>query len=413
VSVGGTLHRKLRALRAVVAVIEHDSVTQAARVLHLSPSAVGRAIADVESELGFALFQRTVRGLVPKPAGTLLGVRARRALNELANGYREVLARTPRAEGAERGAQRFAAVVTSPQLTSFVAVADCGSGALAAQRLQCSQPTIQRNLDQIEALAGMKLLRRTPKGTELTEDGRALLAPVKRALSELVLAEDELGRFGGRQHGSVIVAALPLSCGFLLPRAMERLMSKYPHLTVTVVDGTYDALVRQLQHADVDMIVGALRTRGVPADIHQEALFDDSLRVVARAGHPAFDRPMATLADLAGYDWIAPLPGTPGRETFTRAFANDGLAPPRTQLQVNNYAVLRGLLSDSDRLALMSPVQICEELRSGELAVLPVPVRGATRLIGVATRSDSVLSPDVLALIEELRAVSVEVPNLA
>ncbi|MGF6408512.1 LysR family transcriptional regulator [Paraburkholderia sp. MM5482-R1] len=407
---GGVLLLKLRSLRAVVAVIGHESVTQAAHSLHLSPSAVARAVSDIESELGFPLFQRSVRGLVPNPAGSLLGMRATRALAELADGHREAFAHAVRPGGAERnverGAGRFAEVVTLPQLSSFVAVSELGSGALAAQRLQCSQPTIQRNLDQLENLSGMKLFRRTPQGTRLTDDGLALLGPVKRALWELAIADDELGRFGGRRHGSVVVAALPLSSSFLLPQAIDRLLCKHTDLMVTIVDGTYDALIRQLRHADIDMIVGALRVHDVPSDILQEALFDDTLTVVARPGHPCFKQCATTLADLMAYDWLTPLPGTPARTTFERIFVADGLAPPKTRLQVNSSAVVRGLLSGSNRLALLSPVQIFEELQSGELAVAPVPLRDATRAIGIATRRDGVLSPGALQLVEELRAVS-------
>lgn len=413
VPAGGVLLRKLRALRAVVAVIGHDSVTQAAQTLHLSPSAVARAISDIESELGFPLFQRSVRGLVPNPAGSLLGMRAAHVLGELADGYRDALARTAPHDSADRSASRFAAVVTPPQLTSFVAVAELGSGALAAHRLQCSQPTIQRNLDQLEELAGVKLFRRTPQGTRLTDDGAALLGPVKRALWELAIADDELGRFGGRRHGSVVVAALPLASGFLLPHAIDRLVCNQPDLTVTIVDGTYDALVRQLRHADIDMIVGALRAQDVPPDIRQEVLFDDALQVVARIGHPCFDAPAATLAELTGYDWLTPLPGTPARVTFERVFMSAGLEPPKARLQVNSSAVVRGLLFGSDRLALLSPVQIFEELKSGELAVVPVPVRDAIRSIGIVTRSDGMLSPGALQLIDELRAVSAEVHGRA
>ena len=88
------LCRKLRGLRAMVAVLECDSVARAARMLHLSQSAVARSISDIEAELGFPLFHRSGRGLIPNAAGQRLGVRATRALAELANGYREAFAAT-------------------------------------------------------------------------------------------------------------------------------------------------------------------------------------------------------------------------------------------------------------------------------------------------------------------------------
>ncbi|MGR9577367.1 LysR family transcriptional regulator [Pandoraea sputorum] len=402
------LVRKLRGLRAMVAVLECDSVARAARMLHLSQSAVARSISDIEAELGFPLFHRSGRGLIPNAAGQRLGVRATRALAELANGYREAFAATAsQADGGARAASRFAAVVAPQQLTSFIAVAELGSGPLAATRLQCSQPTIQRNLDQLEDLIGIKLFRRTPRGTRLTDEAVALLGPVKRALAELAIAEDELAPFGGRQQGTVIVAALPLSSGFLLPKAIDSLLHKSPYLSVTVVDGTYEALVRQLRQADVDMIVGALRANDVPPDIRQEALFEDHLSVVARADHPCLTSGKTpTLAELAGYGWVSPLPCTPARGVFERVFHAEGLALPHTQVHASSSPVVRGLLSSSDRLALLSPVQITSELRTGELAVVPVTLQHARRSIGVATRRDGLLSPAAEQLLDELRALA-------
>ena len=402
------MHRKLRALRAVVAVIECDSVARAAEAMHLSASAVARAILDVENTLGFPLFQRSGRGLIANPAGRVLGTRATRAMQELATGYKEAFASTAtHRDGGARAATRFSAVVSAQQLTSFVAIAELGSGPLAAARLQCSQPTVQRNLDQLEDLIGIKLFRRTPRGTRLTDEATALLGPVRRALAEIAVAEDELAPFGGRQQGSVYVAALPLSSGHVLPCAIDLLLARQPHLQVTVVDGTYDALVQQLRQADVDMIVGALRSDEVSPDVRQEALFEDRLSVVARAGHPAMQSPgPLRLAELARYAWLMPLPGTPGRQAFEQAFRAEGVALPCPRLQVNSTPVVRGLLSGNDRLALLSPLQIDNELRSGELVVLPVPLQQVVRTIGVATRRDGLLSPGALQMLEALRKVS-------
>lgn len=407
-SESGVLCRKLRALRAIVAVIECDSVARAARMLHLSQSAVARSISDIEAELGFELFHRSGRGLTPNAAGQRLGVRANRALAELANGYRDAFAAsTAQTDGGLRAASRFAAVVAPQHLTSFTAVAELGSGQLAASRLQCSQPTIQRNLDQLEDLIGIKLFRRTPKGTRLTDEAVALLGPVKRALAELAIAEDELAPFGGKQQGTILVAALPLSSGFLLPKAIDSLLHKHPYLSVTVVDGTYEALVRQLRQADVDMIVGALRQADVPADIRQEPLFEDHLSVVARAGHPCLKLPRPVkLSELSDYGWVSPLPSTPARGVFERVFQAEGLTLPRTQVHASSAPVVRGLLFSSDRLALLSPVQITVELRNKELEIVPVELQHATRAIGVATRRDGLLSPSAMALLDELRTIA-------
>jgi DNA-binding transcriptional LysR family regulator len=51
--------------RSFLAALEHGSLLGAARALHMSQPTVGRHIAELESQLGVVLFERTGRGLVP------------------------------------------------------------------------------------------------------------------------------------------------------------------------------------------------------------------------------------------------------------------------------------------------------------------------------------------------------------
>jgi LysR family transcriptional regulator for metE and metH len=61
-----------RDLQVVLAVAAVGSTAKAAGVLHLSQSAVSRALVLAEGKLGVPLFERRARGLVPTPAGRRL-----------------------------------------------------------------------------------------------------------------------------------------------------------------------------------------------------------------------------------------------------------------------------------------------------------------------------------------------------
>ncbi len=393
-----------RGLRAVVAVADQGTVVAAAQVLHLSQPAVTRALRGLEDALGLALFERGARGMLPTAAGRILAVRARRTFTELAS---SCACAQGTAHNAQVLGQRFAAMVTPHLLDSLVAVAEQGSAPQAGHLLGRAQPTVHRNLAEIERLVGVALFHRSPLGTRLTDAGQTLLCGVKRALADLAVAHEELAAFDGRPTAQIRIAALPLSSGFLIPRVLERLMACQPHLQVTILDGTYDAMLQHLRRAEVDLIVGALRS-SPPADLEQQALFEDRLEVVARAGHPCLAAPAQDLAALVHANWIAPLPDTPARLAFAQMFDSAGLAQPQSRLQVNSPALVRTLLLAGDRLALVSPLQIAAELRSGELAVVPLGRPPTLRTIGVTTRQGARLSPAVQAVCAELRAVAAQ-----
>lgn len=62
---------KMMALTIFVAAAEHASFSRAAEQLGKTPSAITKAVAHLESELGVRLFERTTRRMALTEAGTL------------------------------------------------------------------------------------------------------------------------------------------------------------------------------------------------------------------------------------------------------------------------------------------------------------------------------------------------------
>lgn len=384
----------LRLLRCVVAVAEAGSAARAGGRLHLSVSAVTRAVQQAEAEMGLPLFERGARGMLCTPAGQLLVARAARAFGELQRGLGS--GALPR--------------VSDAMLAALLAVADTRSEAAAAQRLGLSQPAVHQALRQLEHGARRPLFERTRRGTRLSEDGEALLRHARLALAELRTGQDEVAAFRGLASGRVAVGAMPISADVLVPQALARLYAHDPTLGVTVVDGTYEALMQQLRHGDVDLVVGPLRGAAAPPDVVEQRLFADELRLVVRAGHPALAgaRPPRTLKALLRWPWIGHLPGTPARAAFERAFAAEGLAPPPVVLQANSPAVVRSVLLAGDAIAMLSPMQIRADVESGLLALLATPARGTVREVGSMLRRDGLPSPACRRLLAALQAVATE-----
>jgi DNA-binding transcriptional LysR family regulator len=77
------LHRNWPGFLAAVRVADAGSFSSAARQLNLTPAAVGKSIALLESRLGVRLFNRTTRQLSLTPEGERVVERARAALQAL------------------------------------------------------------------------------------------------------------------------------------------------------------------------------------------------------------------------------------------------------------------------------------------------------------------------------------------
>lgn len=75
---------ELRYLRALVAVIDAQTFTDAAIALGTSQAAVSRSVATLERTLGLRILQRTTRNITPTAAGERIIEHARRVLDEVA-----------------------------------------------------------------------------------------------------------------------------------------------------------------------------------------------------------------------------------------------------------------------------------------------------------------------------------------
>lgn len=396
----------LRALRALQAVAAQGSTVAAAQAAHLSQPAITRGIHRLEQVCGQLLFVRTTRGMRPTEQGQQLAQRTERMLGLLQTGAREAMALDAGLRARPHAAQRFAHSVTSSQVRAFVAVAACGSEAQAAAQIGVSQPAVHAVLQELEHLLDIGLFYKLRSGTRLTPPGEALLLRVKQAVAELRGMDADMALWHGETRGRVVLGVLPLSAPIFLPRALQALMSLHPAVQATIIDGTYEDLMRHLMSADIDAVVGALRADVSAAEFLQHELFDDELVIVAHRDHPCFERQGLQLGDLLRWPWVLPLPHSPADRILRAVFAQHGLPAPGDRLCAGSPTITQSLVLQSGMLCITSRGQVLLGEHGGALRIVPVGLPRTGRRIGLTTRATTALSPDLRAFIDCCRKVA-------
>jgi len=105
---------RFRHLQLLVMLHEHGSLISAARKLHATQPALSKALAELESMLGFALFERTVHGLKPTSRGHVMMQGARYLIEGVAHLRSEALHAEPTGQPAtvlRIGMSRFLATM--------------------------------------------------------------------------------------------------------------------------------------------------------------------------------------------------------------------------------------------------------------------------------------------------------------
>lgn len=81
--------------------------------------------------------------------------------------------------------------MVSSQLTTFIAVAKCGSFSKAAETLFVSPTAVMKQVDVLESRLGVTLFRRTNHGLQLTEAGKSVLSDAKYLVDYAARAEEK------------------------------------------------------------------------------------------------------------------------------------------------------------------------------------------------------------------------------
>ena len=139
------------------------------------------------------------------------------------------------------------------RLQYFVAVAEAGSLSRAAAALHMSQPALSRQVLLLEEELGQRLFERTGRGVQATESGTALLAHARGIFDLAERARVDMRERQASPRGKLTLGLPPRLAPVLTADLIERFHTRFPEVTVTVVEGLSIRLREWLVAGRVDL----------------------------------------------------------------------------------------------------------------------------------------------------------------
>lgn len=134
----------------------------------------------------------------------------------------------------------------------------------AAEVLHITQPTLSRQLTQLEEELGVTLFHRGAKRITLTNEGILLRRRAEEILSLVDRTEQELVEQEEQVEGRIVIGAGELTAMQVMPEIIERFRERYPRVTFDLYTGTADIVKEQMEKGLID--IGVLLE---PIDIEQ------------------------------------------------------------------------------------------------------------------------------------------------
>ena len=173
-------------------------------------------------------------------------------------------------------------------LRYFIAVAEEGSFSNAAERrLHTAQPSLSRQIRDLELEVGVKLLERKARGIALTAAGRVFLDHARLALLQVEAAGEAARRAEQPEKPGFVVGFLAGQEVVWLSEALRILREEAPDIEITLLSQSSTELADALMQGKVD--VALLRRETQTTGLTFKFLIKEPLVAILPTGHRLAD----------------------------------------------------------------------------------------------------------------------------
>jgi LysR family hca operon transcriptional activator len=236
-------------------------------------------------------------------------------------------------------------------LRFFVAVAEEGSLTVAAERrLHTAQPSLSRQMRDLEYAVGAQLMVRSARGIELTAAGRVFLDHARLALAQVDAAVEAARRAAQPARKTFAIGFQTGHEMNWLPRAMHVLRDELKNIQVTISSDYSPDLAEALIRGRLDIAF----LRAEPTfDLCYEVVDHEPLIVLMPSDHRLTSREAIHPREFVGEIFI----GGSNKAGVLRAVTDDYLRRSGLDIKldhgVDNMAMAMSLVASTRGLALM------------------------------------------------------------
>jgi DNA-binding transcriptional LysR family regulator len=254
-------------------------------------------------------------------------------------------------------------------LALFHAVAQAGSISRGAARARVSQPAVSKQIAELEAALGLRLLERLPRGCRLTEAGRILEDYALRWNTLETDAARAIEEYRGLKRGRLAIGASQTIGGYLLPGMIAEFHRRFPEIELQLEIGNSEHVQRLLLAGAVELGLteGTLESE----ELESTVFFKDELVAIAPAGHPLLKKKSVTVRELCREPFILREEGSGTRAVMERALRRQGLKI-KPLLSLVSPEAIKNLVTAGMGFSIVSRLIVALELQTGSLGIIPL-----------------------------------------
>jgi DNA-binding transcriptional LysR family regulator len=241
-------------------------------------------------------------------------------------------------------------------LRYFVAVAEDLNFTKAAEKLRLAQPSLTRQIHNLEEELGVRLLNRSKSRVTLTEEGRSFLIDARRLVAQSLESMQAVRRLSRGETGQLNLGYLSKFNFDLLPGTLTEFSRTRPEIAVNLFDMPPAEQLRALDARKIDLgFVGGRppASHKILAALAWERIGQHQVVVVLPAKHPLAKQSKIKLRDLKPLFFVTMSESThPGSRAWLNAVCQQAGFTPRILQDVELESELLSFVAEDLGVAL-------------------------------------------------------------
>lgn len=275
-------------------------------------------------------------------------------------------------------------------LKTFLTVGKHLNYTRAAEELLISQPTVSRQIKQLEDQLQTRLFELLGKTLHYTAAGETLAQEAVKALGVLDRLTEAVRAHNCSETGVLRIGASTTPGLYLLPQILSEYHALYPKVDFDYSVENSSVIEKQLLRNDLD--VGFV---GVPLSnnsLAERPIVFDEIVCVAAPEHPLVLETDVTTTELSKETWIVREKGSATRSLFEEWFLSRGGAWNKV-IKLTNPEPVKKLVAANLGISFLSRFAVTKELKEGQLACIDVKGLALKRQLLLVQHVDKIVTP--------------------
>lgn len=244
-----------------------------------------------------------------------------------------------------------------------------GSIRRAADKLNVSSSSINRQIIELEAELGTPLFERLPRRLRLTAAGEILITHIRQTLRDHERARFRIAELAGVGRGTIRIATMNGPASGLLPNLCRDFVRRFPGVRFEIRSLLAPQIIAAVSEGEVDFGLGY--NLAPPTNIRIVSRFGGHLGVISSRRHPLADRKSLRLSELGEQPIVHADASLTIRGVIDEACERASIVL-RPVYETNSVQMMKYMVREGRALTFLSAPDVDSEVEDGALVFIPL-----------------------------------------